>query len=139
MSKKESDIELVNELKIDRDIFVNKDWIKNYVHIILTVCNFFKVQVSTIETCSSKRKGIHFYIKINPPMDPALTNMIQWLLGDDDQRVAFNRARIESGLNEWNKLFEVPKRRLKKIYDISNSSNTAGASSNEEKTTEKST
>jgi hypothetical protein len=41
---------------------------------------------------------------------------LQWLLGDDSQRVGFNRARIESGLNEWNKLFEVVGRRLTTIY-----------------------
>jgi hypothetical protein len=36
--------------------------------------------------------------------------------GDDSRRVDFNRARIESGLEEWNKLFEVPENVLCTIY-----------------------
>jgi CBS-domain-containing membrane protein len=43
-------------------------------------------------------------------------DLLQFILGDDAQRVDFNRARIESDLAEWNKLFEVTGRRLKTIY-----------------------
>ncbi|MFC1506513.1 hypothetical protein ACFLQ6_05510 [Thermoproteota archaeon] len=117
MLEKESDVELTSELKIDRDIIVDEDWIQNYVEEILSVCKRFNIQVLSIKKCNSKRKGIHFYIKINPPIDPALANKLQWLLGDDDKRVAFNRARIESGLNEWNKLFEKSKVNFKIIYE----------------------
>ena len=48
--------------------------------------------------------------------DADLANQLQWLLGDDCQRVDFNRARIDSGLDEWSKLFEVPYVRLRTIY-----------------------
>jgi len=64
----------------------------------------------------SRRKGLHFYIHVTPPVEADLANRLQWVLGDDCQRVDYNRARIESGLNEWNKLFEEVGIRLVRIY-----------------------
>jgi hypothetical protein len=72
--------------------------------------------VESIKKCISKSKGYHLCIKINPPIDSNFANFLQWLFGDDCRRVDFNRARIESGLLEWNKLFEEPYRRIKTIY-----------------------
>jgi len=107
----------VSELKIDKDCFVDWDWIEDYVHVVIVpVCRSLSATVQTVRTCNSKRKGIHFYIKIDPPVEATLANRLQWLLGDDSARVDFNRARIESGLSEWNKLFEVANRRLRTIY-----------------------
>lgn len=114
LSKSENDE--VDELKIDKDCFVDKKWIKNYVDVIVQVCRFFGVIVESIKLCESKRKGLHFYVAINPPIKPMLADQLQFLLGDDARRVDFNRARIESGLAEWNKLFEVAGRKLKTIY-----------------------
>ena len=45
-----------------------------------------------------------------------MANRVQWLLRDDCQRVDYNRARIESGLNEWNKLFEVSGKKPRILY-----------------------
>jgi hypothetical protein len=66
--------------------------------------------------CPSAHKGQHFYIRITPPVQATLANRLHYLLGDDCQRVDFNRARIESGLDEWSKLFERPNVRLRIIY-----------------------
>lgn len=106
----------VAELKIDKDCFVDEDWISNYVGVIIDVCRSFGVTVESIKMCESRRKGLHFYVAISRPIDSMLANKLQWLLGDDALRVDFNRARIESGLVEWNKLFEAACRRLKTIY-----------------------
>ena len=106
----------VGVLKIDKDCFVGKDWIDSYVDLIVKECGSFGVTVKTIKMCNSKRKGLHFYVKIDPPIEPTLANKLQFLLGDDALRVDFNRARIESSLIEWNKLFEVAGRRLRTIY-----------------------
>jgi len=103
-------------LKIDKDCFVNKKCRNNYVELILSECRKFKIDVIQIRTCNSKRKGVHFYIKIDPPIEAMLANEIQYLLGDDARRVDFNRARIESDLVEWNKLFEKPNVKLRTIY-----------------------
>jgi hypothetical protein len=59
---------------------------------------------------------MHFYIKIKPAIEPHVANNLQYLLGDDAKRVAFNMARIESGLAEWNKLFERANARLTTVY-----------------------
>jgi hypothetical protein len=68
--------------------------------------------------------GMHFYIKIDPPVDAHTANNLQYLLGDDAKRVSYNRARINSGLVEWNKLFERIGARLRTIYRQSNRSKT---------------
>jgi len=118
MQRADPDVELVDELKIDKDCFIHERWLGHYVRLIRSTCRRFGVKVLSIKRCCSECKGEHFYIKIRPAIDANLANMLQWLLGDDCQRVAFNRARIESGLSGWNKLFEVVGRRLRTIYGI---------------------
>ena len=112
-------IDKVSVLKVDKDCFVDRDWIDDYIHkVVIPICGAFGVTVKQVDACNSKKKGIHFYISIDPPVEAELANRIQWLIGDDAQRCDFNRARIGSGLSEWNKLFEVPNRKLKTIYKL---------------------
>jgi len=106
----------VSVLKIDKDFNLHRDWMRDYLWLILTICQRYKVNVVSVRICNSRRKGQHFYIQITPPVEAELANKLQMLLGDDCQRVAFNQARIASGLNEWNKLFEEPGTRLRTIY-----------------------
>ncbi len=106
----------VKTLKIDKDCFVDEEWIAAYANTIIRVCESYNLTVEAIKMCNSKKKGIHFYVEVNPCVEAVLANMLQWLLGDDCRRVDFNRARIESGLTEWNKLFEVANRKLKTVY-----------------------
>jgi hypothetical protein len=54
--------------------------------------------------------GRHYYIHIDP------ANRLQYLLGDDANRVDYNQARINSGLPEWNKLFETVGRQIRIVY-----------------------
>jgi len=116
MSKGSESVGKVSELKIDKDCFVDQDWVENYVDVIIMIVESFGVTVESIKMCESRRKGFHLYIAVNPPIESMFANKLQWLLGDDSLRVDFNRARIESDLPEWNKLFEVASRRLKTIY-----------------------
>jgi len=120
MQRADLDVELVDELKIDKDCFIHKEWLRHYIRLIRSTCRRFGVRVLSIKRCFSESKGEHYYIRIRPAIDANLANMLQWLLGDDCQRVAFNRARIKSGLSGWNKLFEVVGRRLRTIYGIRN-------------------
>jgi len=109
-------VDKTSELKIDKDCFIDGAWVDYYVRVIVATCQSFRVKVESIRMCHSRKKGLHLYIKICPPIESSKANMLQWLLGDDSARVDFNRARIDSGLEEWNKLFEVAGRRLKTIY-----------------------
>ena len=109
-------VDKTSELKIDKDCFVDGAWVDYYARVIVATCQSFRVKVESIRMCHSRKKGLHLYIKICPPIESSKANMLQWLLGDDSARVDFNRARIDSGLEEWNKLFEVAGRRLKTIY-----------------------
>lgn len=116
MRRGEQRVDPVDELKIDRDDFLDKQDTKHYIWLIKTVCKRFRRTALYIKRCDSKSKGEHYYIKIKPSVNAFQANFIQRLLGDDPRRVAFNLARIKSGLNEWNKLFEVAGRRLRTIY-----------------------
>lgn len=105
-----------SELKVDLDCFVDPDWLDDFIVHAQIICRYFGVSVKTIRMCESKRRGLHFYITISQPVEATLVNRLQWLLGDDALRVDFNRARIEAGFTEWNKLFEEPGRQLKTLY-----------------------
>ena len=86
MSKGNVDAGLVDELKIDKDCIVDKLWIEDYVGLILSLCKKRGVRVLSIRKCLSKRKGLHLYVTITPPVDSNLANLMQWLLGDDCKR-----------------------------------------------------
>jgi hypothetical protein len=62
------------------------------------------------------RHGRHYYIKIDPPVSAKTANNLQYLLGDDANRVDYNRARINSGLAPWNRLFESLGRKMVTLY-----------------------
>jgi hypothetical protein len=102
-------------LKIDKDCHVDPILNMEYVRTILHVCRKFALKVLWIRS-SRSRHGMHFYIKIKPGVRAEVANNLQYLLGDDAKRVAFNRARIESGVAEWNKLFERLGTKLTTVY-----------------------
>jgi len=102
-------------LKIDKDCFVDEDWIQNYVRMAILTCRLKGVRVLQIQK-SCTRKGFHFYIIITPAVKAELANRLQFLLGDDCGRIDRNRARIRSGLQGWNILFERPNARPRTIY-----------------------
>jgi hypothetical protein len=106
-------------LKVDKDCFVDATVNRQYVETILDTCRKHRVTVLSVKSTET-RHGMHFYIKIDPPVDGHTANDLQYLLGDDSKRVAFNRARIESELVGWNKLFERLGARLRTIYKADN-------------------
>lgn len=122
MSRRNSKVNPVDELKVDQDIYIPKQWMRNYVEHVFSVCSRFGLRILSIGKCRSRRKGAHFYIRISPAIEANLANQIQWMLADDPARVMLNQARIESGLNGWSKLFEVAGRRLRTIYRTSGNS-----------------
>lgn len=122
-------VDRVSVLKIDKDSFVNRHWIQGYLRLVLNTCREYRIRVASVEKTLSERRGIHFYIEITPPVEAEFANRLQWLLGDDCRRVDFNRARIESGLNEWNKLFERPNARLRTVYRASDCSRSGSVAS----------
>jgi hypothetical protein len=119
MPRGRSGVYKISTLKIDRDCFVESGWVRDYVRTIITTCKMFDVRVRSIKMSRSKRKGNHFYIEINPPVEATFANQLQYLLGDDGLRVDRNRARIEAGFNGWSKLFERANAKLRTIYRTS--------------------
>ena len=105
-------------LKIDRDIYVDTDWIRDFIRLVIAVCEGYGITVVSIKMCRSHHKWLHFYIHITPRIEPEFANRLQFLLGDDARRVDFNRARIRSHLTGWNKLFERPGSRLITLYRL---------------------
>ena len=50
-------IDKVPLLKIDRDCFVDGDWMRNYTRVIVATCKMFGLTVESIRVSRSKRKG----------------------------------------------------------------------------------
>jgi hypothetical protein len=105
----------VDVLKIDKDCHVDESWIQDYARVVRSICHMKRVNVASVEMGHSK-KGLHFYIGIQPRVSSELANRLQWLLGDDCRRVEYNRARIRSHYPDWNKLFEDLGRRFWVLY-----------------------
>jgi hypothetical protein len=109
-------LDKVNTLKIDKDCDLERDWLLDYIRTVLAIARMKQIRIVRIRICRSRRKGHHFYIDVKTPIPAKLANELQFLMGDDSQRVSYNNARIQSGLNEWSKLFERPHVRLRTIY-----------------------
>jgi hypothetical protein len=105
----------ISVLKIDKDCYVDQSWILDYVEVVRSICQMRRVHVCYLEMSRSK-KGLHFYIGIQPSVGSELANRLQWLLGDDCRRVDYNRARIRSHYPDWNKLFERIGQRFVTLY-----------------------
>ena len=106
---------MVSQLKIDKDCHVARSWICDYVERIRSTCRSHGLRVLSIQMSRTK-KGQHYYVDIRPTIPPEKANRLQWLLGDDCLRVDYNRARIQSGLDDWNKLFETIGQRYETLY-----------------------
>jgi hypothetical protein len=107
----------IDTLKIDKDCVVPSKWLQDYVHaVIVSVCHAHGVKVLSVKYNLSRTKGFHLRIHITPSVHANLANRLQFLLGDDAERVSKNRARIRVGLPNWNKLFEKEHVRLRTIY-----------------------
>ena len=108
---------LIDTLKIDKDCVVSSTWLQDYVYtVIIPVCQAHEVKVLSVKYNLSRNKGFHLRIHITPSVHANLANKLQFLLGDDAERVSKNRARIKVGLPNWNKLFEKKHLRLRTLY-----------------------
>jgi hypothetical protein len=102
-------------LKVDKDCHVSSQLEREWVRVALVILRICHESVEWIKGTRTHH-GRHYYIKIDPPVDAHTANDLQYLLGDDASRVDYNRARIISRLEEWNKLFEATGRRLRTLY-----------------------
>jgi hypothetical protein len=110
----------IGTLEIDKDCVVSSKWLQDYVRtVILPVCQAHGVIVLSVKYNLSRAKGFHLRIHITPSVHPNLALRLQFLLGDDAERVSKNRARIRVGLPNWNKLFEKEHVRFRTIYQNS--------------------
>jgi hypothetical protein len=91
---------------------------RRYVRHTVSVCRAEGFKVLRIRSCLSARHGTHYYLDIAPSLDAKTANELQLLCGDDSRRYAYNKARVESKLAEWSKLFERPNTRLRTIYRL---------------------
>ena len=96
-------------LMVDIDLDVDRSWLKDYRLKAAQLLRSCGLKPTAIRITTSRSKGYHARIYLNKSVPAHTANMLQWLLGDDCPRVDFNRARINAGFDEWNKLFEEPK------------------------------
>jgi hypothetical protein len=97
-------------LMIDLDLAASRKWLEHYRHKVGLVLESYGLRATAIRITRSRSKGYHARIYLNKPVPAQFANMLQWLLCDDSPRVGFNDARINAGFDEWNKLFEAPKK-----------------------------
>ncbi len=117
MKTTSSTLPRIDTLKIDKDCVVSSKWLQDYLHtVIILVCQAHGLKVLSVKYNLSQRKGFHLRIHITPSVHPNLANRLQFLLGDDAERVSKNRARIRVGLPNWNKLFEKEHVRFRTLY-----------------------
>ena len=105
----------ISVLKIDKDCHVGRAIEQDYLALLIEVLRKHGLKVRWIKATRT-RHGSHYYICISSPVDANIANRLQFLLGDDAKRVALNQARIDSGLRDWNKLFEAAGRPLRTLY-----------------------
>jgi len=105
----------VDLLKIDKDCHVDKSLEQEYALQSIDILSKHHVRVLWMKATRT-RKGSHYYIRIDPSVKATAANQLQYLLGDDAERVSLNRARINSGLEDWNILFEAVGRKLRTLY-----------------------
>ena len=102
-------------LKVDKDCHVPARLEQEYIQQAVAILSKHGLRVLRVEATRTYH-GRHYYFHITPSVDAGTANDLQYLLGDDSKRVDFNQARINSGLLEWNKLFETVGRQLRTIY-----------------------
>jgi hypothetical protein len=108
-------LERESVLRVDKDCHVSSRLEREYVQHAISLLRKYHVSVEWIKATRTHH-GRHYYIKINPPVDAHTANELQYQLGDDPKRVDYNRARINSRLAHWNKLFEAVGRKLRTLY-----------------------
>jgi hypothetical protein len=93
-------------LKIDLDLLVNESWLQHYRRNVRLILKSYGLRAGAVKITPSRRKGYHVRIYLDKAIPAVIANMFQWFLLDDHARVDFNRARIQAGFDEWDKLFE---------------------------------
>jgi hypothetical protein len=105
MKRKSVDLPLENVLQIDKDCRVSGELELLYIRDSVLTLARHGIRVLLVRAKQSCHFR-HYYFHITPAVDTQTANDLQFLLGDDAKRVAYNQARINSGLKEWNRLFE---------------------------------
>jgi hypothetical protein len=94
---------------IDLDLVVDERWLQSYKHVVKLILEYYGLSAAAIRITPSRNKGNHVRIYLDNFVPASFANMLQWLLLDDHGRVDFNRARINIGFDEWDKLWQDPR------------------------------
>jgi hypothetical protein len=119
MPEKVVEPKLGNEsvLKLDKDCHVSSQLEREDVRNMRAILRRHHLRVLSIKATRTLH-GNHYYISIDPPVDPHTANNLQYLLGSDAKRVAYSRGLISSPSRffAWNRLFEPLGRRKVTLY-----------------------
>jgi hypothetical protein len=115
MQKRSASLPKESVLKMDKDCHIDSELEHEYIQDALAILSKRGITVLKIEATRTYH-GRHYYFHLAEPVDAQTANQLQYLLGDDPKRVDYNQARINSGLEGWNKLFETIGRKLRTLY-----------------------
>jgi hypothetical protein len=115
MQRRDSSLPRESVLKVDKDCHIDSALEQSYIQDSLAILSRHGITVLKIEATRTYH-GRHYYFYLAEPIDASTANSLQYLLGDDSKRVDYNRARINSELTGWNKLFETVGRKTVTLY-----------------------
>jgi hypothetical protein len=115
MQGRNSSLPRESVLKVDKDCHIDSALEHEYIQNSLAVLSRRGITVLKIEATRTYH-GSHYYFYLAETIDAQTANSLQYLLGDDSKRVDYNRARINSELTGWNKLFETVGRKTLTLY-----------------------
>jgi hypothetical protein len=105
---------MVNLIKIDLDVKVSKELLNEWLELRKVMLKHLGLDYEYI-TCYESNKGYHIYIKLKQDVTPKRIIELQFLLGDDHNRVWCNFQRYEHNdddvLVDFNILFDTLRKR----------------------------
>ena len=107
-------MEYSNVVLVDIDIKLHSELLKKFIETRKLILNFLGYAVTKINYTETD-KGMHFWFHLAKPVDKYTLWELQFLLGDDHNRVRYNLMRLElDTFDKFNVLFNKKKRYKRK-------------------------
>jgi len=95
----------MNVLKIDVDVQMDKEMLELFIKTRKVILDFLGYKLIKINY-KKTNKGYHFWFIINDDVTPREKWILQFLLGDDHDRVMYNQIRLfVDAFDDFNALF----------------------------------
>ena len=98
---------LADVLKIDLDFIPPVEWFREWLFTRAVLLKLYDIEIKKVNVCtSSSGKGLHIWLHIDRKIGDEEKAKLQFLLGDDHRRSAYNNLRV-TYFRPYSKLFDV--------------------------------